>query len=118
MFVIRSAQDLLAAQDGFTPLALKGVPLQKSSTNWADIGGLDEVKALLKETLEWPTRYEPLFRNVPLRLRSGLLLYGPPGCGKTLLASAVAKETGLNFISIKGPELLSKYIGASEQGVS
>jgi peroxin-1 len=114
----RAAQDLLDAQEGFTPLALKGVPLQKSCTNWADIGGLDDVKALLKETLEWPTRYEPLFRNVPLRLRSGLLLYGPPGCGKTLLASAVAKETGLNFISIKGPELLSKYIGASEQGVS
>ena len=89
---------------------------------------------MLRETLEWPTKYGPIFAQSPLRLRSGyvlvlqirdqvliiadrLLLYGYPGCGKTLLASAVAKECGLNFISIKGPELLNKYIGASEKSV-
>lgn len=63
------------------------------------------------------SQYSWLFSKCPLRMRSGLLLYGPPGTGKTLLASVVAKECGLNFISIKGPELLSKYIGASEQAV-
>lgn len=86
------------------------------------------------ETLEWPTKYAAVFAQCPLRLRSGyvapsrktwymtnlicsLLLYGYPGCGKTLLASAVAKECGLNFISVKGPEILNKYIGASEKSV-
>lgn len=79
---------------------------------------MEDVKVLLKETFEWPTRYEKLFSKIPLKLRRGLLLYGPPGCGKTLIASAVAKECNLNFISVKGPELLNKYIGASEQAVS
>jgi len=109
--------DLDSALEGFVPVSLQGLPLQKSSTTWRDIGGLETVKETLKETLELPTRYAPLFATVPLKLRSGILLYGPPGCGKTLLASAVAKECGLNFISIKGPELLNKYIGASEQAV-
>jgi peroxin-1 len=103
--------------------------------------GLHEPRRVLRETLEWPTKYAQIFAQSPLRLRSGcvgtlffsasrvaasklhcillyrLLLYGYPGCGKTLLASAVAKECGLNFISIKGPELLNKYIGASEKSV-
>jgi peroxin-1 len=69
------------------------------------------------ETLQYPTTYAPIFAQCPLRLRSGLLLYGYPGCGKTLLASAVAGECGLNFISVKGPEILNKYIGASEKSV-
>lgn len=102
---------------GFTPSNLRGVKLQKSSTSWADIGGLTEAKRVLLETLEWPTKYAPIFANCPLRLRSGILLYGYPGCGKTLLASAIAGQCGLNFISIKGPEILNKYIGASEQSV-
>jgi len=76
-----------------------------------------ETRRILRETLEWPTKYPSIFANCPLRLRSGLLLYGYPGCGKTLLASAIAKECGLNFINIKGPEILNKYIGASEQSV-
>lgn len=100
--------------------------------------GLKETKRVLRETLEWPTKYAPIFAQSPLRLRQGyvqirippvsfpligsyilssLMLYGYPGCGKTLLASAIAKECGLNFISVKGPELLNKYIGASEQSV-
>ena len=75
------------------------------------------MRRVLRETLEWPTKYAQIFADCPLRLRSGLLLYGYPGCGKTLLASAVAKECGLNFISVKGPEILNKYIGASEKSV-
>ncbi|KAN0080194.1 P-loop containing nucleoside triphosphate hydrolase protein [Tylopilus felleus] len=112
-----SAADFSNAQVDFVPHSLRDVPLQKSSVEWADIGGLKRVKRMLRETLEWPTKYAPLFKQSPLRLRSGLLLYGYPGCGKTLLASAVARECGLNFISIKGPELLNKYIGASEKAV-
>jgi len=110
-------QDLLSAREGFTPVALKGISLFKSSVSWDDIGGLWEVKKTLKETLDWPTRYAFLYKHSPLRNRSGVLLYGPPGCGKTLLACAVARECGLNFITVKGPELLNKYIGASEEAV-
>lgn len=102
---------------GYMPSNLRGVKLQKSTTSWGDIGGLSEAKRVLLETLEWPTKYAPIFANCPLRLRSGILLYGYPGCGKTLLASAIAGQCGLNFISIKGPEILNKYIGASEQSV-
>ncbi|KAF8637996.1 hypothetical protein AX16_010628 [Volvariella volvacea WC 439] len=109
--------DFQTAQVDFVPLSLRDVKLQKSDTAWDDIGGLRETKRVLRETLEWPTKYGPIFAQSPLRLRSGLLLYGFPGCGKTLLASAVAKECGLNFISVKGPEILNKYIGASEKTV-
>ncbi|PLW11120.1 hypothetical protein PCANC_23630 [Puccinia coronata f. sp. avenae] len=109
--------DFESAQSGFVPISLRDVKLQKSTVNWSDIGGLAETRRILRETLEWPTKYPAIFANCPLRLRSGLLLYGYPGCGKTLLASAIAKECGLNFINIKGPELLNKYIGASEQSV-
>lgn len=109
--------DYTNAIKNFTPASLRGIKLQKSTVEWKDIGGLNETRQTLLETLEWPTRYAPIFANCPLRLRSGLLLYGYPGCGKTLLASAVASECGLNFISVKGPEILNKYIGASEKSV-
>lgn len=111
-------EDFENALEGFTPAALRGVTLHTAGElGWTDVGGLTAVKDALMETLLWPTKYSWLFSKCPLRLRSGLLLYGPPGTGKTLLAGVVAKECGLNFISIKGPELLSKYIGASEQAV-
>ncbi|KAI9099453.1 P-loop containing nucleoside triphosphate hydrolase protein [Phlyctochytrium arcticum] len=116
--VIVQKDDFERARDGYMPAALRGVKLEKNSdVSWNDIGGLEYVKRTLLETLEWPTKYAKIFANCTLRLRSGLLLYGFPGCGKTLLASAVAQECGLNFISVKGPELLNKYIGASEQSV-
>ncbi|KAJ1991883.1 Peroxisome biosynthesis protein pex1 [Dimargaris cristalligena] len=102
---------------GYTPSSLKGVTLHKSDVQWKDIGGLWETKQALIETLELPAKFAKIFDKCPLRLRSGILLYGYPGCGKTLLASAVAKECGLNFIYVKGPEILNKYIGASEQSV-
>ncbi|KAJ2658323.1 Peroxisome biosynthesis protein pex1 [Coemansia sp. RSA 1200] len=109
--------DIERAISGFRPRSLRGVQLQASQTRWADIGGLRDTRRLLRETLELPSRYAAVFATSPLRLRSGILLYGYPGCGKTLLASAVARECGLNFIGCKGPELLSKYIGSSEQAV-
>jgi peroxin-1 len=112
-----SSTDFDSALAGFVPAGLRGVKLQTSGAGWKDIGGLQETRKTLLETLEWPTKYAPIFASCPLRLRSGLLLYGYPGCGKTLLASAVAGECGLNFISVKGPEILNKYIGASEKSV-
>ena len=109
--------NFVSAIEGYTPTSLRGVKLQKSTTNWEDIGGLIEVKRILLETLEWPTKYAPIFEKCSLRLRSGILLYGYPGCGKTMLASAISSQCGLNFISVKGPEILNKYIGASEQSI-
>jgi SpoVK/Ycf46/Vps4 family AAA+-type ATPase len=106
-----------AALDSFVPSRLKGVELAKSTTQWRDVGGLDDVKATLVETLLLPTRFPRLFAASPIRSRSGLLLYGPPGCGKTLLAGAVASHCRLNFLSVAGPQLLNKYIGASEAAV-
>ncbi|CCH59043.1 hypothetical protein TBLA_0B02000 [Henningerozyma blattae CBS 6284] len=102
----------------FKPMSLEGIKLTKNTgVKWTDIGALQNTKRVLLETLEWPNKYEPIFKNCPLRLRSGILLYGYPGCGKTLLANAIAEQCGLNFITIKGPEILNKYIGASEQNI-
>ncbi|KAJ2807089.1 Peroxisome biosynthesis protein pex1 [Coemansia helicoidea] len=115
--VVVKHADLIRAHSGFKPASLRGVRLQSSQTRWSDIGGLEDTRRQLRETLELPTRYAAIFANSPLRLRSGVLLFGYPGCGKTLLASAIARECGLNFIATKGPELLSKYIGSSEQSV-
>ncbi|KAK7747748.1 Peroxisome biosynthesis protein pex1 [Diatrype stigma] len=112
-----SRLDFDNALKGFTPASLRNVSLQTSTTKFDSIGGLQETRRILLETLQYPTKYAPIFAQCPLRLRSGLLLYGFPGCGKTLLASAVAGECGLNFISVKGPEILNKYIGASEKSV-
>ena len=108
-------EDFVNALEGFTPASLRNVTLQSSKVTFDSIGGLHETRKILLETLQYPTTYAPIFAQCPLRLRSGLLLYGYPGCGKTLLASAVAGECGLNFISVKGPEILNKYIGASEK---
>lgn len=109
--------DFTVALKGFTPASLRNVTLQTSTTTFSSIGGLHETRKILLETLQYPTLYAPIFAQCPLRLRSGILLYGYPGCGKTMLASAVAGECGLNFISVKGPEILNKYIGASEKSV-
>ncbi|CAO1630448.1 unnamed protein product [Parajaminaea phylloscopi] len=116
--LVLGSQDFKAAQENFTPLSLRSLSLSSSgSVSWSSIGGLQETRRVLRETLEFPSRYAQIFASCPLRLRSGLLLYGYPGCGKTMLASAVAKECGANFVSVKGPEILNKYIGASEKSV-
>ncbi|KAI8892430.1 P-loop containing nucleoside triphosphate hydrolase protein [Globomyces pollinis-pini] len=110
-------QDFERAFESYKPMSLSGSKLETSTVAWDSIGGMKKTKQMLLETLQWPTLYPQIFQKSPLRLRSGILLYGYPGCGKTMLASAVAKECGLNFISVKGPELLNKYIGASEKAV-
>ncbi|KAM4686207.1 peroxisomal ATPase PEX1 isoform 6-T7 [Amazona ochrocephala] len=113
-----STVDFQKALKDFTPLALRNVNLHKpKDIGWERIGGLKDVKQILKDTIMLPAKYPELFANLPIRQRSGVLLYGAPGTGKTLLAGVVARESGVNFISVKGPELLSKYIGASEQAV-
>lgn len=116
--IVLGTEEFKDAIEGFTPASIRNVPLHTAGElGWEDVGGLNDIKKVLIETLQWPSKYPKLFSMCPLRLRSGLLLYGAPGTGKTLLAGVVAKECGLNFISIKGPELLNKYIGASEQAV-
>ena len=109
--------DFLSALKNFTPASLRSVTLHTSTASFSSVGGLHHPRRILLETLQYPTKYAPLFAQCPIRLRSGILLYGYPGCGKTLLASAVASECSLNFISVKGPEILNKYIGASEKSV-
>ncbi|PVU96323.1 hypothetical protein BB561_001287, partial [Smittium simulii] len=130
--VVVEQDDIEIAISSYIPQQLRGIKLHKSNVKWSDIGSLYDVKRQLLETLELPTKYAALFNPTApvanksgknkkplsgLRLRSGILLYGYPGCGKTMLAGAVASECGLNFISVKGPELLNKYIGQSEQSV-
>uniref|UniRef100_A0A669ESA8 Peroxisomal ATPase PEX1 n=1 Tax=Oreochromis niloticus TaxID=8128 RepID=A0A669ESA8_ORENI len=116
--VCLSWRDFAQALKGFTPPSLWGVDLHTPSGFGLDrVGGLKEVRQQLMDTILLPAKYPVLFANLPIRHRSGALLYGAPGTGKTLLARAVSKDSGMNFISIKGPELLSKYIGASEKGV-
>ncbi|XP_023248076.1 peroxisome biogenesis factor 1 [Copidosoma floridanum] len=110
--------DLEDALTRCSPLSLRGVDLYRGEGHtWSDIGGLADVKLTLVEILHWPIRYPNIFKAAPIKLQSGVLLYGMPGTGKTMLAGAIAKECGLNLISVKGPELLSKYVGASEEAV-
>ncbi|XP_059027085.1 peroxisomal ATPase PEX1 isoform X2 [Mustela lutreola] len=110
--------DFQKALQGFIPASLRNVNLHKPrDLGWDKIGGLHEVRQILMDTIQLPAKYPELFANLPIRQRTGILLYGPPGTGKTLLAGVIARESGMNFISVKGPELLSKYIGASEQAV-
>ncbi|CAN7997260.1 unnamed protein product [Ixodes hexagonus] len=116
--LVLTDDDFESALEEFCPSSLRGLNLRTEDTlSWDDAGGLEGVKKTLQEVFFWPTKYPELFANCPIRPLSGLLLYGAPGTGKTLLAGIVASECGVNFISIKGPELLSKYIGASEQAV-
>jgi transitional endoplasmic reticulum ATPase len=109
--------DFLAAFREVEPSALREVFVEVPTTTWQDVGGLTEPKRLLREALEWPLLHAGLFREAGIRPLKGILLSGPPGCGKTLLASAAASATCVNFISVKGPALMSKYIGESEHAV-
>nr|XP_003407197.1 peroxisome biogenesis factor 1 isoform X1 [Loxodonta africana] len=116
--LVLTTLDFQKALHGFTPASLRNVNLHKPrDLGWNKIGGLHEVRQILMDTIQLPAKYPELFANLPIRQRTGVLLYGPPGTGKTLLAGVIARESGMNFISVKGPELLSKYIGASEQAV-
>lgn len=97
------------------PSAMREVLVEIPSVKWKDVGGLGDVKEKLKETVEWPLKYPDSFEKLGIKPPKGLLLYGPPGTGKTLLARAVANESNANFISVKGPGLLSKWVGESEK---
>lgn len=99
------------------PSAMREVLIEMPKVKWEDIGGLEEVKNSLKESIEWPLKHSDSFKRLGIKPPTGVLLYGPPGCGKTLLAKAVANESGSNFISVKGPELLSMWVGESEKHV-
>ncbi|MDX1442002.1 MAG: AAA family ATPase, partial [Nitrosopumilaceae archaeon] len=99
------------------PSALREVLVEIPNVQWDDVGGLDELKEELRETVEWPIKHKDAFEFVDVQTPKGILLYGPPGTGKTLIAKALAKTTESNFISVKGPELLSKWVGESEKGV-
>jgi len=110
-------QDFQDALRDVQPSAMREVLVQAPDVKWEDIGGLTAVKEELTEAVEWPLKYGKLFAKGDVKPPKGILLYGPPGTGKTLIAKAVANESEANFISIKGPELISKWVGESEKGV-
>ena len=109
--------DFMAALAEVEPSAIREVFTEIPNVSWADVGGLDEVKRLLIEAVEWPLHYGQLFEHAGIRPPKGILLDGPPGTGKTLLAKALAKESEANFIAVKGPQLMSMWVGESERGV-
>ncbi len=110
-------KDFVEALKTVRPSALREVFVEIPEVQWDDIGGLEEVKRELKEAVEWPLKYPESFKRMGIRPAKAVLLYGPPGCGKTLLAKAAANESEANFIAVKGPSLLSMWVGESERGV-
>ena len=112
-----TSDDFRDALKEVSPSALREVQVQVPNVSWDDVGGLDDLKEELREAVEWPIKYKDAYDYVDVESPKGILLHGPPGTGKTLIAKALAKMTDSNFISIKGPELLSKWVGESEKGV-
>ncbi|RLM34054.1 CDC48 family AAA ATPase [Haloarcula sp. Atlit-120R] len=110
-------EDFREAMKGIEPSALREVFVEVPDVTWDSVGGLEDTKERLRETIQWPLEYEDVFESMDLEAAKGVLMYGPPGTGKTLLAKAVANEAQSNFISVKGPELLNKFVGESEKGV-
>jgi transitional endoplasmic reticulum ATPase len=115
--LIVTMNDFEEALKDVMPSAMREVYLETPDVKWADIGGLDEVKKELQEAVEWPLKFPDLYKAIGYNMPKGVMLHGPSGTGKTLLAKAVATESEANFISIRGPELLSKWVGESERGV-
>jgi len=110
-------EDFMNAFKEITPTAMREVAIEVPSVHWEDIGDLEDVKQQLKESVEWPLKNPEVFERIGINPPKGILLFGPPGCGKTLLARAVATESEANFISIKGPEVFSKWVGESEKAI-
>ena len=115
--IVVTMDDFLTVIKEIEPSALREVFVEIPDVKWTDIGGVKDVKQELQEAVEWPLKYQGLFVHSDATPPKGILLYGPPGTGKTLMAKAAAHESEANFISIKGPELLSKWVGESEKGV-
>ncbi|MFL6525701.1 MAG: CDC48 family AAA ATPase [Nitrososphaera sp.] len=115
--IIVTLQDFIDVVNEMEPSAMREVFVEVPDVKWQDIGGLEAVKQELREAVEWPLKYQGVFAYADAAPPKGILLYGPPGTGKTLMAKAAANESEANFISIKGPELLSKWVGESEKGV-
>ncbi len=109
--------DFQAALSHVEPSAMREVLIEVPDISWDQVGGLEEVKKDLREAVEWPLKYPQLFSHLKTKTPKGILLFGPPGTGKTLMAKAVAHESECNFISVKGPELISKWVGESEKGI-
>jgi transitional endoplasmic reticulum ATPase len=109
--------DFLSAYREITPTAMREVYVEVPSVHWKEVGGLDKIKSELEQSVEWPLKKPEVFKRMGIKPPRGILLYGPPGCGKTLLARAVATESEANFISVKGPEIFSKWVGESEKAI-
>jgi transitional endoplasmic reticulum ATPase len=109
--------DFLSAYREITPTAMREVYVEVPSVHWKEVGGLDRIKNELVQSVEWPLKKPEVFKRMGIKPPRGILLYGPPGCGKTLLARAVATESEANFIAIKGPEIFSKWVGESEKAI-
>lgn len=112
-----TAEDFNNAFRDMTPSALREVFIESPNVHWSEIGGLEDAKQELKESVEWPMKYPQIFKQLSAKPPKGILLYGAPGTGKTMLAKAVATESEANFISVKGPEFISKWVGESEKAV-
>ncbi len=112
-----TAEDFESALKMVQPSAMREVLVEVPDIHWDDVGGLDSVKEELQQAVEWPIKYADVYKQFATKSPKGFLLFGPPGTGKTLLAKAVANESECNFISVKGPELMSKWVGESEKGV-
>ena len=110
-------EDFVNAYKEITPTAMREVYIEIPTIHWDEIGGLGEVKEDLKEAVEWPLKNPEIFSKLGIKPPKGILLFGPPGCGKTLLGKAVATESEANFITIKGPEIFSKWVGESEKAI-
>ncbi|XP_058263191.1 ATPase family gene 2 protein homolog A isoform X3 [Hemibagrus wyckioides] len=112
-----TTSDLQLAMTQVKPSAMREVAIDVPKVRWSDVGGMEDVKLKLKQAVEWPLKHAEAFSRLAITPPKGVLLYGPPGCSKTMIAKALANESKLNFIAIKGPELLSKYVGESERAV-
>ncbi|WFO75881.1 CDC48 family AAA ATPase [Desulfurococcaceae archaeon MEX13E-LK6-19] len=110
-------EDFLAAYKEVVPSGLREIYVEVPEVRWSDVGGLEDVKQQLREAVEWPMKYPEAFKRLGIKPPKGILLFGPPGTGKTLLAKAVATESGANFIAVRGPEILSKWVGESEKAI-
>uniref|UniRef100_A0A8C6F8K4 ATPase family gene 2 protein homolog A n=1 Tax=Monodon monoceros TaxID=40151 RepID=A0A8C6F8K4_MONMO len=110
-------KDFLQGMNDIRPSAMREVAIDVPNVSWSDIGGLGNIKLKLKQAVEWPLKHPESFTQMGIQPPKGVLLYGPPGCSKTMIAKALANESGLNFLAVKGAELMNKYVGESERAV-